>query len=73
MYDFGSGFAIGMAATFALCVMLFSAANVADQNSRKPTLQYLADLKEKIAQCESTLPRNETCVLVAVPERKKEA
>lgn len=69
MYGFGSGFAIGMAATFALCAMLFSAANVADQNSRKPTAQYLAELKEKIAQCESTLPRNETCVLVA---RKKE-
>ena len=69
MYGFGSGFAIGMAATFALCAMLFSAANVADQNSRKPTSQYLADLKEKITQCESTLPRNEVCELVA---RKKE-
>lgn len=70
MMGFGSGFAVGMAGTFALCVVLFSAANSVDQEARKSTMQYLTDIKEKIAQCESTLPRNETCELVA---RKKEA
>ena len=42
------------------------------EGANAPVIKKNAQIKEMITQCEATLPRNETCELVAVPARKKE-
>lgn len=43
------------------------------EGANAPVIKKNEQIKEMITQCEATLPRNETCELVAVPARKKEA
>lgn len=46
---------------------------LATEEQQRPMIERNARITEMVKQCEATLPRNETCELVAVPARKKEA
>jgi len=52
---------LGAVAMLAFCVVVV--------NTSKPTRQY-KELKELKEKCEEFLPRNEHCVIVAVPQSK---
>lgn len=69
MDNFSGGVVCG-ALGFGLFVLaLIFTVEGAQADRKKEIEKYRLELKEKIVQCESTLPRNETCELVA---RKKE-
>ena len=52
---------LGAVVMLAFCVVVV--------NTSKPTRQY-KELKELKEKCEEFLPRNEHCVIVAVPQSK---
>lgn len=70
MDNFGGGVLCGALGALLFVLAMIFAVNAAQADRMKEAVKYRLELKEKIAQCEATLPRNETCVLVA---RKKEA
>lgn len=70
MDNFYGGFVFG----WVFGLVCLGGAIVLDNSSAAHTeaKEYLLQLKDRLDKCEASLPRNETCVLVAVPAPKKE-
>jgi hypothetical protein len=58
--DVGAGFIIGSFISSVMLVIAFCLSDEAEKYN---------EVVDLIAECESTLPRNETCMIIAVPSK----